>query len=162
MTLTVKTELQELLTYFLTFLNDGNSNANLGSIANSTEIARSQGCVNLVRNLKDWHAVFRFWNAQHNLEIVQIPRLRGTYIYTAMVVTNSMETIRCPVCHICSSFTAHLKPNNKVDEPWHSSNGGVGELFQSTRTVLPALDLLNNHKVTYMIITTCLMCCLQN
>ena len=45
-------ELQELLTYFLTFINDGNSNANLGSIANATEIAWSQGCVNLVCNLE--------------------------------------------------------------------------------------------------------------
>ena len=80
----------------LTFICDGNSK---GSIVHVIEIAQSRDygpvpcdleiahwCCTILRLRKpsvqsrDWHIIRDSENAQHNLEIAQIPRLRGTYI----------------------------------------------------------------------------------
>ena len=93
-TLKVTTELQELITYvsylYIRWKLDGFNCARYRNCAISrlrTGAARSRDCVNPLRNLEIGAQFSDSKNAQRNLEIAQIPRLRGTYtsveLYTA-------------------------------------------------------------------------------
>ena len=92
-TLKVTTELQELITCVSYLIYDGNSK---GSIVHATEIALSRDCAPVPRDLEIAHWCARDYvirvhnleigtqfrdskNAQRNLEIAQIPKLRGTH-----------------------------------------------------------------------------------
>jgi len=86
-TLKVTTELQELITYvsylYIRWKLEGFNCASYRNCAISrlrTGAAQSRDCINPVRNLEIGTQFLDSENAQRNLKIAQIPRLRGTYI----------------------------------------------------------------------------------
>ena len=86
-TLKVMTELQELITYvsylYIRWKLEGFICAHYRNCAISrlcTGAARSRDCALVPRNLETGTQFRDSENAQRNLEITQIPRLRGTYM----------------------------------------------------------------------------------
>ena len=58
----------------------------------ATEIALSRDCVNPVRNLEISTQFRDSKNVQRNLEIAQIPRLRGTYTKNLFVLPSDTKS----------------------------------------------------------------------